>query len=84
VELIHTLLPMLAPEARVVNVSSGYGQLANLAGSAYHDAVANAADLAALQRIAFDPHDAHMASTSVPAYKARQLRDHGAQTNPKL
>jgi hypothetical protein len=34
------LLPLLAPGAVVVNVSSGYGQLAHLQGSAYCERVA--------------------------------------------
>lgn len=73
-DLIAQLLPLMSSDARIVNVSSGYGQLSHLQGSAYHDAVAHAPDLDALSRIAFDPNDAHMAAAYVPAYKARALR----------
>jgi NAD(P)-dependent dehydrogenase (short-subunit alcohol dehydrogenase family) len=69
VELIRVLLPLLTPGAVIVNVSSGYGQLSHLRGSGYYERVASAPDLEALARIEFDPHDAHMASSYVPAYK---------------
>ena len=58
VRLTLALLPMMAPgAATVVNVGSGLGELKWLQNSNYHKLVANANELAALERISFDPDD---------------------------
>ena len=57
VRLTLALLPMMAGAATVVNVGSGLGELKWLQNSNYHKLVANADEVAALERISFDPDD---------------------------
>jgi NAD(P)-dependent dehydrogenase (short-subunit alcohol dehydrogenase family) len=60
VQLTLALLGLLRDGSSVVNVSSGYGMLQFLEGSAYHDLVAHAASLDALAKMPFLTDDAHM------------------------
>ena len=69
VHLARSLAPLFADGARVVSVSAGFGELSYLRGSPYHDLVASAPSLAALDAIAFRADDAHMAASEVAAYK---------------
>ena len=67
IRVIEAMLPLLTDKGRIVNVSSGYGQLHHLP-QRYQDIIASTTDLYSLPTLPFY-QDAFTKADNVPGYK---------------